>query len=114
MPQLSRRVLDRQTLTTDATMDASEAPDVGAYTILEIVATVHEAASGESPRLLVRHAPVNEADAWLAFETPMEVDLSVTGATWRHVTAFTRFLGWSTSGTLNTDAVVTLDVVAKG
>lgn len=117
MATQSRRILDRQTLVTGDAMDLTEATDLAEYSTLEIVITVHTAdtpeAGASAAELVVRHAPVAEEDGWLDFETAVTVDLSVAGKTWRHVSSFTRFLGWSVSGSLGSSAVVTLDVVAK-
>lgn len=42
------------------------------------------------------------------------MDLTTETTTWFHVTSFTRFVGWILSGTLDAEAVVTVDIVAKG
>ena len=114
MPMLYRRLLDRATLSPGATAALSQALDLGEVTALHFVLTVHEAGDGDAPILVVKHAAVNEEDAYLAFDTPAERALSSAGATWVASTSFTRWVCWFVSGTLATDATVSLDLVAKG
>ena len=114
MPLLYRRILDAQALSTGDTMDLAEAIDLGEYTVLEITVVVSEAGAGESAALLFQHAPCNEAGRYMDFATPLKVDLTHAGTTWEHIDAFTRFLTWSVTGTLNSSAVATVDIVAKG
>ena len=73
----------------------------------------HELATGESPAIVFEHAPTNEAGAYFDFSTPASVDLTATGRSWIRVTAFTRYLRWTTTGTFETPAVVTVDLVAR-
>lgn len=113
MRNLSTRWLDQRTFSAGDTMSLSEALDVGDYGSLELVITVEQAATGSSPALVVEHAALNGADRYLAFDPAVSVDLTQTGTTWLHRSPFTRPLGWSLSGTLETDAVVSIDVVAK-
>lgn len=109
-----RRILVRASVSTDDALDLSGALDLGELRELHVVVTVDEAGTGETARLSVKHAPVNEEAAYLDFETPAEVDLTSTGTTWVQVSSFTRWVHWFLSGTLSENAVVTLDVMAKG
>lgn len=111
---LSRRLLEQKSLEDGDLMDLVDALDLGIYTSLEFVIRVLQAGEGEAPVLVLQHAAVNETGAYLNFETPVSIDLTTTGSTWVHVAAFTRFVGWSLSGTLSSEAIVTIDVVAKG
>jgi len=96
-----------------ASQDLSAALDLLDYTTLELMVRVTQATTGDSPRLLLRHAPVNEADAYDDFPTPIAVDLTATGRTWVHVGYFTRWLAWFSSGTLDADAEVVVDLIAR-
>lgn len=108
-----RRTLQSASVGTDGSPDPSAAQDFGEYLELHVVLTVVQAGEGEGATLSVKHAPVNEEDAYLDFETPVEVDLTQVGTTWFQVASFTRWVCWFISGTVTSDAVVTLDLVAK-
>ena len=108
-----QRVLEQATISDGDNIDLSECIDLGGYRELEIAVTVNEAGAGDTPTLLLKHAPVNAQSAYLHFATPVEVDLTNAAATWHHVGAYTRFLGWFTAGTLSASAVVTVDIIAK-
>lgn len=114
MPTLSRRLLDQTALSTGDTMDLAEALDLGDVQTLDLVIVVSEAGAGEAPTLVFEHAPVNEEDAFFGFDPSATVDLTAGGRTWHHITALTRFLRWTTTGTLSASATVTVDVVARG
>ncbi len=101
------------TVSNGASQDLSTALDLIAYSTLELMVRVTQSTTGESPRLLLRHAPVNEADAYEDFATPVAVDLSTTGRTWVHVACFTRWLAWFSDGTLEADAEVVVDLIAR-
>lgn len=47
------------------------------------------------------------------FATPIEEDLTTTGPTWVHVAYFTRWFAWFSAGTLESDAEVTVDLIAR-
>lgn len=111
MPTYCRRLLDQATLSTGDALDPADALDLADYKELEIVVEVHSAAEGDTPRLVLQHGPT--AAVSLNFETPVSVDLSATGTSWLHLARFTRWLGWSVTGTLSGGAVVTLEVIAK-
>lgn len=117
MPSLSRCLLDKHTLSRETSPDLGEALDLGDYGTLHIVVTVHTAATADAgsanPTLDVQHAAVNELDRYLPFDTPVSIDLTVAGTTWVHVSDFTRFVLWMLSGTLSTEAVVTVEIIAK-
>lgn len=113
MNNTTSRVFDEKTLSQGDTMSEDEALDYGAFSTLDVVIHVSSAATGDSPTLTLKHASYNEAGRYLAFESPVEVSLSATGSTWFRVSAFSRFIGWSLAGTLDTPAVVTLDIVAR-
>ena len=113
MNPLYIRILDEASLSLGDTMDLTNALDLARYRELEIVVRVSQAGSGDAPLLVVEHSASNEAGAYLAFSTPVEVDLSVVGNTWLHQVAFTRWVAWRVSGTLSESAVVTLEIVAK-
>lgn len=114
MALLYRRLLDYVLVTTGDSIDLAEALDLGEYRELHLVINVVQEGEGEAPKLLVKHAPTNAEGAFLDFATPVEVDLTSAGAVWFEVPSFTRWLGWFTSGTFTSDAMVTLDVIAKG
>lgn len=113
MSSFCTRVLPQTTIEDGASMDLTQALDLADFRELDVVVTVVEAATGEAPLLVVEHAAFNEEGGYLAFSTPMAVDLTATGTTWFHADAFTRWVRWRTTGTLSTAAVVTLDVVAR-
>lgn len=107
-------LLDRVTLSAGDSMDLSTAFDLHAVSTLDLVVTVHTAATGTSPLLRVRHAmSATDADAWLDFASAVAVDLSATGATWAHADAFTGYLAWSLDGTLESSAIVSLHLIAR-
>lgn len=114
MAATTSRLLERVSLKDGDAMVAADAPDLGDGATLEIVATVHQAAEGDSPTLALRHSPMLDEEAWLEFPIPVRVDLTHTGRTWVHVQSFTRYVGWSISGVLSSSAIVTVDLVAKG
>lgn len=112
-----RRLLDSVTLSAGDVVDLTGALDLGQYRELHIVVTIHqagEAQEGESVTLSVKHAAINEEALYLDFETPAEVSLTSAGTSWFHASTFTRYVWWFVSGTLLSDAVVTLDLVGKG
>ena len=113
MPILYRRPLSAATLSAGAEVDLSQALDLADYREVHVVLTVDQAGDGETPVLVVRHAAVNEAGAYVDFDTPAQRTLSSTGTSWFHADSFTRWVMWFVSGTLNADAVVTVDVIAK-
>ena len=113
MPIYSRRLLDQATVNDGDTLDLSGAPDLGEYHTLGLAITVHEAGDGTTPLLVVEHAAANAADRYGAFSTPTSVALDVTGTTFFQVDAFLRWVRWTTSGSLSTPAVVSLDLIAK-
>lgn len=114
MGMFSLSFMDHRTLSDGDTMSNAEAVDVGPYTIVEVVITVHSAATGTSPTLTIKHASRLSDEAWLDLDEPLVIDLTATGTTWRHVSACTRFLGWFLAGTVDTGPEVTIDLVAKG
>lgn len=114
MSALNVRWIDSRALAQGDTMSLGEALDLGGATVLELVITVEEAGAGSSPQLVLKHAARNTAGDYLDFRTAVAVDLSTAGQTWVHHDEFTRFLGWELSGTLDTGAVVSVDVVARG
>lgn len=113
MEMMYRRLLRSATLTAGAEADLSQALDLGSFRELHLVISVEGAGEGEDAKLVVRHAAVNDAEHYLDFETPAEVDLTTTGRAWFHTSAFTRWVCCFVSGTLTADATVTVDVVAK-
>lgn len=114
MPTTSTTLLDRVTLSADSAMDPGSSADMADGQTLEIVVTVEEAATGESPVLALWHAP-DAADAvWLDFPEPVRVSLNRAGRTWVHAPRYTRYVGWSASGTFDTPAVVSVVLLAKG
>lgn len=114
MGMFSLSFMDHRTLAEGDTMSNAEAVDVGPFTIVDLVITVHSAATGTSPTLTIKHAARLAEDAWLDLDEALVIDLTATGTTWRHVSAVTRFLGWFLSGTVETGPEVTIDIVAKG
>lgn len=113
MPNLSTCWLDAKTLEDGDSMALTEALDLGEYRTAEIVVNVESADEGGGATLVLQHAARNVNGAYLDFETPVSVALSATGATWVKVDRFTRFLGWSISGSLGGAVVVSVDVVGK-
>ncbi len=101
------------TISTGASQDLSTALDLLDYRTLDLMIRVTAATTGDSPVLVLRHAPVNETDAYTDFATPVTVDLSATGRTWVRVEAFTRWLAWFSAGTLDTDVEVVIDLIAR-
>ena len=114
MPLLYRRLLNSTTLTPDDAVDLMSALDVGDYRELHFVLTVSQAGNGDAPVLVVKHASVNEESAYLDFDTPVKIALGGTGSAWFKVDSFTRWICWFVSGALNSEAVVTVDLIGKG
>lgn len=94
-------------------MEAVAAADLGDGHTLEVVVTVHEGCEGESPSLCLKHAPASTDEQWLDFPEPMRISLARPGRTWLHAARYTRFVGWSLSGTLTSSAQVSVDLLAK-
>ena len=118
MYSIPMRLLDQKTLQTGDVIDPSVVPDLGDAHEIEILVTVLTAATagagGDTPLFLVKHAPVNDTQYYVDFPTIVAVDLTKTGSTWIHVPYFLRYIAWFLSGTMESGAVVTLDVIAKG
>ncbi len=113
MPMMVWKILDKVTLTRDSAADLSGAVDLGEFTELHVVVTVHSATDGESPKLCVRHAIQNEAGSYVDFASACEASLSAEGVSWFSAESFTRYVCWSLSGDLGGEAVVSLDLMAK-
>lgn len=114
MSMMVWKILDKVTLTRDSAADLSGALDLGGYTELHVVFTVHSTTDGESPKVCLRHALVNEEGCYVDFASACEVALTAAGVSWIPVSTFTRYVCWFLSGTLSGEAVVSLDVIAKG
>lgn len=110
----SWRILIQQSIGNGDSQPLPEALDLIDSSSLVVIIQVHEAATGEAPRLLIRHAPVNEEEEYLDFDSAIEVDLTATGRSTYHVEYFSRWVAWFTSGVLETNAVVTIDIIARG
>lgn len=115
MASFYKRILDCRTLSSNDLMGILEALDLGAYKEIEIVLPLVRQGAGTNPKLVIKHAMVNEPDAYVGFATPYEVDLTQSNGTisWTHVPYFTRFVRWYVTGTLSTAPVVTVDILAK-
>lgn len=113
MATTTTTLLDQLTLSDGDRLSAAEAPDLGDSHTLEICLTVHQAAEGVSPGLVLMHAPDADDEAWLPFDPPIRLSLARAGKTWVHVDRFTRYVGWQTDGSLESSAVVSLKVVGK-
>jgi len=118
MYSISMRMLDQKTLQIGDGIDPSVVPDLGDAHELEILVTVLTAATvgvgGDTPQFQVKHAPMNDTQYYVDFPTVVAVDLTKTGSTWIHVPYFLRYIAWFLSGTMESGAVVTLDIMAKG
>ena len=112
MAATSTTLLDSATISDGDTISAGAAPDLGDSQTLEIVVTVHQAAEGDSPALLFQHSPDGD-ETWLNFDPPVRVSLARAGDTWVHVPHFTRYVGWSAAGFLETSASVSVKLVGK-
>ncbi len=113
MSTFSARLLYRISIQSGDRMDLTQALDLLPFRELDIVITVLEAGVGESPRLVVEHAPQNEEGGYLSFPEPVDVALDAAGSSWIRVTAFTRYIAWRSTGTLDSPATVSLDVLAR-
>lgn len=113
MSLMYRKILDRVTLSPGTASDLSGALDLGEFGQVHFVLTVHSAGDGDAPKLCVKHAAVNEEGAYVDFAVACETTLASTGTSWFQVDAFTRYVCWFISGTLNSEATVSLDLVAK-
>lgn len=107
------RILNGDTVNDGDAAEPTGAIDLSDYGELHIFARVSEAGTGESPSLVLEHSSRGESDSYVAFATPVQVDLSETGSAWFHVPAFMRWVAWRLNGSLSSPAVVTLDIVAK-
>lgn len=113
MIPLYRKILDNRTLSSGEELDLTGAFDLSGYRELHLVLTVVTAGEGDDAKLVVRHAPTNDESAYRDFPTPAEIALNTTGSAWFVVSSFTWFVHWFVSGTLNADAVVTLELIGK-
>jgi len=107
------RPLSSVTLSPGVAIDLASALDLGDSAELQIVLTVTQAGDGDTPVLVVKHAAVNEASAYFDFDTPVKISLSSPGTAWFKVDSFTRWICWFVSGSLNSGAVATIDIIAK-
>lgn len=114
MATLTSRLLNHVTLSDGDTMAAESAADLGDGHTLEAVITVHAACEGDAPALVLKHAPDSADPDWLDFPEPMKVSLTRSGRFWLHADRYTRYVGWSLSGTLTSSPEVTIDLLAKG
>lgn len=110
---LTRVILDRVTLDGSSVLDLSDTIDAGDGSTLGVLFIVHEAGSGESPKLSLEHSITNEEQGYVPFDTPMAVALDTAATTVFLAPQYLRWLRWRLSGTLNDPAVVTLVVLAK-
>ncbi|MCK6505667.1 hypothetical protein L6R53_20100 [Myxococcota bacterium] len=102
--------MNPQKLTGNATQPVEEAWDAGAFTRLEVHCRVLKQGSAGGS-IILQHAAVNEDAAYVA----------LPGATWNvntdgtfvSVTAFLRFVRWSTTGTIAGDPVALIDGIGK-
>lgn len=113
MSTLYTRLLNGDTLSDGDAAEPTGAVDLSDYRELHVYIRVSEAGAGDSPALLVEHSSRGESDTYVAFATPVNVDLTVAAGAWFHVPAFMRWVAWRLSGSLSSAAVVTLDIVAK-
>ena len=107
-------VLDGATLNEGDALDLVAALDLARFREIEVVVRVTQAGEGDAPTLVVEHSASNQEGSYLPFAQPIAVDLTVTGNTWSHQSAFTRWIAWRVAGTLSASAVVSLEIVAKG
>lgn len=114
MSTTAATLLDHGVLTADSAMDPGAAADMADGHTLEVVVTVEEACEGQAPTLSLVHAPEASDTVWLDFPEPIRVPLNRTGRTWIHAPRYTRYVGWSISGTLDTSPVVSVSLLAKG
>ncbi len=104
MPTNTLHILEDRTLQTGDAMNDDNT--------LDTVFHVLTAAEGDAPTLTLKHVAFNVFGRFLAFTPEVSVDLSAVGSPWFRIDAFTRYVGWFLSGTLTTDAVVTVELVA--
>ncbi len=114
MTVLSAVLLDRATLRDGDALSPDESVDLGAYTTLGVVLTVHEAGAGEAPVLVLEHAIQNEDEAFVGFDPAIEIPLDATGTQSAMKSQILRWLRWRISGTLTGQATVTLAILARG
>lgn len=112
MPTNTLHILEDRTLQTGDAMNDDDALDLALYNTLDLVIHVLTAAEGDAPTLTLKHVAFNVFGRFLAFTPKVSVDLSAVGSHWFRIDAFTRYVGWFLSGTLTTDAVVTVELVA--
>lgn len=108
------KILDHEEIPAGASGSLGGALDLLGYQFLSLHPTVHVAGDGEAPTLVLKHAAVDEEDAYVDFETRAETALTNTGAAWHHADSFGRYVRPFVEGTLSTGATVSLDVIAKG
>ena len=113
MRTLYNRVLEAATLSDGEAAEPTGALDLSEHRELHVYIRVSEAGAGDSPLLILEHSSSGEVDGYVAFATPVQVDLTAMGSAWFHVPAFMRWVAWRLSGSLSASAVVTLDIVAK-
>ena len=113
MSLYSRRLLDHISINDGDTMNLAEALDLGDYRTLGFSLTVHEAGKGTDPVIVLQHAATNAEDQYGDLSAPVRAALDVTGTSLYHAESFLRWVRWTTSGTLSSGAVVSLDLIAK-
>ena len=109
----TRILLDRATVHDGDALSLSDALDLGEYSSLGVVLTVHEAGAGSAPTLSVEHAVVNEDEGYVPFDTPMQISLETPATAAFQAHPFLRWIRRTCSGTLSSPAVVTLAIIAK-
>ena len=110
MASSTKRIMNPQKLTGNATQPVEEAWDAGAFTRLEAQCRfLKQGSAGGS--VLLEHAAVNEEGAFIP----------LPGASWNvntdgghaSATAFLRYIRWNTGGTVAGDPVVLIDLLGK-
>ena len=112
MQALTLPYLDQLILTPQGNPNLPGPVDLGAWRELHLCVRVKSAGTGDAT-LVIEHAPRDEEDAWLDFETPIAIDLTAPSSMWKVISSYTRLIRVRVAGTLASAATVTVDLVAR-
>ncbi len=109
-----RRLLDVRTLAPNMSMREEDAWDAGAYTTLQTHVRLIKAGTGTAAgKLKLRHAAVNEPDAWVDLPGAEWVIDSTGAGGVLTISAFLRYISWYTDSNVAGGPIAVIDIVAK-
>ena len=109
-----RRLLDVRGLSADQQMRDDEAWDAGAYTTLQVHVRLIKAGTGSAGgQIKLRHAAVNELDAWVDLSGAQWTIDSTGAGGFLTISNYLRYISWYTDNNVAGDPIVVIDIVAK-